>query len=105
MNNLILDVKNQNKSLQNQIELKNDEMFQFKKQCDKMIANKDNKISQLQTIVNQSISSFNKGANNIKIAKQLDDEVKELIRTAKRNSLNDSLNEIKISSINNIQNK
>ena len=105
LNNLILDVKNQNKSLQNQIELKNDEMFQFKKQCDKMIANKDNKISQLQTIVNQSISSFNKGANNIKIAKQLDDEVKELIRTAKRNSLNDSLNEIKISSINNIQNK
>ena len=44
--------------------------FKFNSECDKMIAHKDNKISQLQTIVNQSISSFNKGANNIKIAKR-----------------------------------
>lgn len=88
------------KTLTNKLMEQTDQIFKYKKETEQIIANKDNKISQLQNVVNQSLHSLNKGVNSVQIANQLDSEVKELIRTAKRNSLNDSLSEIKIPSIN-----
>ena len=61
----------------------------MKIECEKIISSKDIKINQLKNIVNQSIYSFNKGIDNINIAKKLDDEVKILIQTAKKNNGND----------------
>ena len=88
------------RTLTNQLMEQTEQIFQYKKETEQIISSKDNKISQLQNVVNQSLHSLNKGVNNVQIANQLDSEVKELIRTAKINSLNDSLSEIKIPSIN-----
>jgi hypothetical protein len=71
------------KSLKTQLELKNEELMNTKKEYEKAMANKDKKIHELKTIVNQSIYSYNSGLNNIKIANKLDDEVKVLMRRAK----------------------
>ncbi len=69
--------------LKTQIELKNDEVINLKKEYDNLIRTKDKKISELQSIVNQSLFSYNSGLNNIKIANKLDDEVKVLMKRTK----------------------
>jgi len=71
------------KSLKTQIELKNDEVYAIKKEYEKLITLKDKKVHDLQSIVNQSLYSYNSGLNNIKIANKLDDEVKVLMKRAK----------------------
>ena len=88
------------KTLTNKLMEQTEQIFQYKKETEQIISSKDNKISQLQNVVNQSLHSLNKGVNSVQIANQLDSEVKELIRTAKINSLYDRLSEIKIPSIN-----
>ena len=89
LNQLVKEEKNKNKTLLNQYEIKNNELYNLKIECEKIISSKDIKINQLKNIVNQSIYSFNKGIDNINIAKKLDDEVKILIQTAKKNNGND----------------
>jgi hypothetical protein len=69
--------------MKTQLELKGDEIAAMKKEYDKLLAIKDKKIHELQSIVNQSLYSYNSGVNNIKIANKLDDEVKILMRRAK----------------------
>ena len=53
------------------------------KEYEKLLTIKDKKIYDLQSIVNQSLYSYNSGLNNIKIANKLDDEVKVLMKRAK----------------------
>jgi hypothetical protein len=65
------------------MELKTDEVFSMKKEYEKLMTVKDKKIHDLQSIVNQSLYSYNSGINNIKIANKLDDEVKVLMKRAK----------------------
>ncbi len=65
------------------MELKTDEVFSMKKEYEKLMTLKDKKIHDLQSIVNQSLYSYNSGLNNIKIANKLDDEVKVLMKRAK----------------------
>jgi hypothetical protein len=69
--------------MRTQLELKGDEIVAMKKEYDKLITIKEKKIHELQSIVNQSLYSYNSGVNNIKIANKLDDEVKILMRRAK----------------------
>jgi hypothetical protein len=83
LSNVFQESKNQLKSLKTQIELKNDEIFNLKKEYEKLLTLKDKKIFDLQSIVNQSLYSYNSGLNNIKIANKLDDEVKVLMKRAK----------------------
>lgn len=80
--NNIHDVKSQFKMLKMQMELKTDEVMKIKKEFDNMLKIKDKKILELQSIVNQSLYSYNSGLNNIKIANKLDDEVKILMKKA-----------------------
>jgi hypothetical protein len=68
--------------LKTHMELKNDEVFKLKKEFEELIKVKDKKISDLQSIMNQSLFSYNSGLNNIKIANKLDDEVKVLMKRA-----------------------
>ena len=77
------EYKTQTKSLKTQIELKTDEVYSMKKEYEKLMNVKDKKIHDLQSIVNQSLYSYNSGLNNIKIANKLDDEVKVLMKRAK----------------------
>ena len=77
------EFKTQNKTLKTQIELKSDEVYTLKKEYEKLMTLKDKKIQDLQSIVNQSLFSYNSGLNNIKIANKLDDEVKVLMKRAK----------------------
>ena len=63
----------------------------YKKNTEKLIQNKENKIKQLQHIVNQSFNSLNHGMGNVQLAKKLDNEVQQLIQNVKNhnNDLND----------------
>jgi hypothetical protein len=79
----VQEYKTQTKSLKTQIELKTDEVYSMKKEYEKLMNVKDKKIHDLQSIVNQSLYSYNSGLNNIKIANKLDDEVKVLMKRAK----------------------
>ncbi len=83
ISNYIQEYKTQIKSLKTQMELKTDEVFSMKKEYEKLMTVKDKKIHDLQSIVNQSLYSYNSGLNNIKIANKLDDEVKVLMKRAK----------------------
>jgi len=71
------------KNIKTQMEMKNDEIINIKKEYEKLINAKDKKINELKTIINQSFYSLNSGLNNIKIANKLDDEVKVLMKRAK----------------------
>ena len=71
--------------MKTQMEMKNEEINNFKKEYEKLITTKDKKINELKSIVNQSYYSLNSGLNNIKIANKLDDEVKVLMKRAKVN--------------------
>jgi chromosome segregation ATPase len=79
----INEIKSQLQSMKTQLELKQDELVNMKKEYESLISAKDKKIQQLQSVVNQSIYSFNSGLNNIKIANKLDNEVKVLMKRAK----------------------
>jgi hypothetical protein len=83
ISNYIQEYKTQIKSLKTQMELKTDEVYSMKKEYEKLMTLKDKKIHDLQSIVNQSLYSYNSGLNNIKIANKLDDEVKVLMKRAK----------------------
>jgi hypothetical protein len=83
ISNYLQECKTQNKTLKTQIELKADEVYTLKKEYEKLLTMKDKKIHDLQSIVNQSLFSYNSGLNNIKIANKLDDEVKVLMKRAK----------------------
>jgi hypothetical protein len=83
ISNFLQEFKTQNKTLKTQIELKTDEVYTLKKEYEKLLTLKDKKIHDLQSIVNQSLFSYNSGLNNIKIANKLDDEVKVLMKRAK----------------------
>ncbi len=83
MKNNINDSKSQVRTIKTQLELKGDEIAAMKKEYDKLLTIKDKKIHELQSIVNQSLYSYNSGVNNIKIANKLDDEVKILMKRAK----------------------
>ena len=63
----------------------------YKKNTEKIIQNKENKIKQLQQIVNQSFNSLNHGMDNVQLAKKLDNEVQQLIQNVKnhKNDLSD----------------
>ncbi len=69
--------------MKTQMEMKNDEIINIKKEYEKLINAKDKKINELKMIINQSFYSLNSGLNNIKIANKLDDEVKVLMKRAK----------------------
>jgi hypothetical protein len=88
LNKLIQELKSQYNTLKTQMELKNGEINSIKKEYEKYIAKKDKKISQLQKVVNQSLYSYNSGLNNIKIANELDNEVKVLM---KRNKIQENV--------------
>ncbi len=81
--NYVQEYKTQIKSNKTQIELKSDEILTMKKEYEKLLTIKDKKMQDLQSIVNQSLYSYNSGLNNIKIANKLDDEVKVLMKRAK----------------------
>jgi hypothetical protein len=83
LKNNINDSKSQVRTIKTQLELKGDEIAAMKKEYDKLLTIKDKKIHELQSIVNQSLYSYNSGVNNIKIANKLDDEVKILMKRAK----------------------
>lgn len=83
LSNYLQEYKSQLKSLKTQVELKSDEVYNTKKEYEKLLTLKDKKIHDLQSIVNQSLYSYNSGLNNIKIANKLDDEVKVLMKRAK----------------------
>ena len=87
---MLQECKNQVKSLKNQNELKSDELLNFKNEYEKLISFKDKKYAELQSVVNQSLYSYNSGINNIKIANKLDDEVKVLMKRAKIEDATDS---------------
>ena len=80
MNNDIIDKSSQFKMLKTQMELKNDEVIVIKKEFEDLLKAKEKKISELHSIMNQSLFSYNNGLNNIKIANKLDDEVKVLMK-------------------------
>ncbi len=96
LNELINAEKNINKSLDNKIDILNQQNTNYKKNTEKIILNKDNKIKQLQQIVNQSFNSLNHGMDNIQLAKKLDNEVQLLIKNVKNqnNIDNNDLNDI-----------
>jgi len=71
------------KNLKTQMEMKNDEITNIKKEYEKLLNSKDQKINDMKAIINQSFYSLNTGLNNIKIANKLDDEVKVLMKRAK----------------------
>ncbi len=69
--------------MKTQLEMKNEEIINIKKEYEKLLNTKDKKINELKSIINQSFYSLNSGLNNIKIANKLDDEVKVLMKRAK----------------------
>lgn len=75
------------KNIKTQLEMKNDEINNIKKEYEKLLNGKDKKINELKNIINQSFYSLNSGLNNIKIANKLDDEVKVLMKKAKIDDL------------------
>ena len=64
-------------------ENKDEEISQIKECYEKLLRQKDKKIKDLQSIVNQSLNSYNAGVNSIKVAKKLNDDVEILIKKAK----------------------
>ena len=61
------------------------------KEYEKLLSLKDKKINELQSVVDQSLYSYNSGINNLKIANKLNDEVKVLMKRAKIEEASDSL--------------
>ena len=57
------------------------ELFNLANSCKvlNIIKEKDFKITQLETALNQSLISLNSGMENVKIANQLDSEIKQFI--------------------------
>ena len=74
------ELKIQIKSLKSQIENKNEELLNTKKEFDKLLNGKERRLNELQGFINQSYFSYNSGVNNIKIANKLDDEVKNMMK-------------------------
>ncbi len=77
------DHKSQLKTLKTQLEMKNEEISNFKKEFEKLFNLKEKKINDLQNVISQSYLSYNNGLNNIKIANKLDDEIKSLMKKLK----------------------
>lgn len=83
LNNLLKEERIKSNNYQKEIDINKEEFYQFKKDCQKLISDKDKKINKLQEAVNQTMNELNQGVNNIQIANKLDSEVKNLVRTAK----------------------
>ena len=66
-------------------ESKIEQIDTMKMEYNKVIMIKDKKIKNLQNIINQSLNSYNNGINSIKIAKKLNNDVKQLMEKAKNN--------------------
>ena len=64
---------------------KKEQIDTMKMEFNKIILVKDKKIKNLQNIVNQSLNSYNNGMHSIKIAKKLNNDVKQLMEKAKNN--------------------
>jgi chromosome segregation ATPase len=77
------DCKSQLKTLKTQLEMKNEEISNYKKEFEKLFNLKEKKINDLQNVISQSYLSYNNGLNNIKIANKLDDEIKGLMKKLK----------------------
>ena len=77
------DFKSQQKTLKTQLEMKNEEINNYKKEFEKLFNLKEKKITDLQNVISQSYLSYNNGINNIKIANKLDDEIKNLVKKLK----------------------
>ena len=66
---------------------KKEQIDTMKMEFNKIILVKDKKIKNLQNIVNQSLNSYNNGMHSIKIAKKLNNDVKQLMEKAKNNDI------------------
>ena len=73
-------------------ENKKEEIQQMKECFEKLLNQKNQKIKDLQNIVNQSLNSYNAGVNSIKVAKKLNDDVAVLIKKAKNPESNITIN-------------
>ena len=84
-------MKNSNKSLKSQIDLKVEEINNFKKEFEKILTGKDkkigelqNKIGELQGVFNQTYANtFNTGMNNIKISNKINEEISIMMKKMK----------------------
>ena len=81
----IQKLQNKMKALIMENESKIEQIDTMKMEYNKVIMIKDKKIKNLQNIVNQSLNSYNNGINSIKIAKKLNNDVKQLMEKAKNN--------------------
>ena len=81
----IQKLQNKMKALIMENESKIEQIDTMKMEYNKIIMIKDKKIKNLQNIVNQSLNSYNNGINSIKIAKKLNNDVKQLMEKAKNN--------------------
>ena len=83
----IQKLQNKMKALIMENESKIEQIDTMKMEYNKIIMIKDKKIKNLQNIVNQSLNSYNNGINSIKIAKKLNNDVKQLMEKAKNNDI------------------
>ena len=81
----IQKLQNKMKALIMENESKIEQIDTMKMEYNKVIMIKDKKIKNLQNIVNQSLNSYNNGMHSIKIAKKLNNDVKQLMEKAKNN--------------------
>ncbi len=83
----IQKLQNKMKTLIMENDSKKEQIDTMKMEFNKIILVKDKKIKNLQNIVNQSLNSYNNGMHSIKIAKKLNNDVKQLMEKAKNNDI------------------
>ena len=66
-----------------QIDSKNEEIGNFKKDFEKTLYNKEKKIVELQGVINQTYMSYNTGVNNIKISNKINEEISSMMKKMK----------------------
>ncbi len=76
MSNIIQEQKFTVKNLKNHMELKTDEISNFKKEYEKLLIAKEKKINELQEVLNQT---YTRGKTNMKLNNQINDEMKGIV--------------------------
>jgi len=88
---LVQDLKLNIKSLKSQLELKNDDINNFKKEFEKVLMSKEKKIEgykmkigELQGVMGQTyLSSYNAGMNNIAMSNKINEEINSMMKKMK----------------------
>jgi len=102
---LVQDLKLNIKSLKSQLELKNDDINNFKKEFEKVLMSKEKKIEgykmkigELQGVMGQTyLSSYNAGMNNIAMSNKINEEINSMMKKMKIDDNEDKLKDKKYS--------